>query len=40
LDISRIKQLGWEPKIGLREGIRQVYKEYLRHIGWSNDSKR
>jgi len=28
LDVSKIKQLGWEAKIGLEEGIRQVYRRY------------
>jgi len=29
LDISRIKSLGWEPKVGLEEGIRRTYEWYL-----------
>jgi len=28
LDVSKVKQLGWEPKIGLEEGIKKVYEEY------------
>ncbi len=28
LDITKIKSLGWEPKIGLREGIKSTYKWY------------
>jgi len=28
LDVSKIKQLGWEAKIGLEEGIKRVYEEY------------
>jgi GDP-L-fucose synthase len=28
LDVSRIRALGWEPEIGLREGIQQTYKWY------------
>ena len=27
LDVSRLRGLGWEPRIGLREGIAQVYAE-------------
>ncbi|MBL0712794.1 MAG: GDP-L-fucose synthase [Desulfosarcina sp.] len=29
LDISRLRRLGWQPRIGLREGIRQTYRSYL-----------
>jgi len=29
LDISRIKQLGWQPRIGLQEGIKKTYGWYL-----------
>jgi GDP-L-fucose synthase len=29
LDVSKMKQLGWEAKIGLREGIRKTYEWYL-----------
>jgi GDP-L-fucose synthase len=28
LDVSKVKQLGWKPKIGLEEGIRKVYNWY------------
>jgi len=28
LDITKIKELGWEPKIGLKEGIKSVYSWY------------
>jgi GDP-L-fucose synthase len=28
LDISRLTNLGWRPRIGLREGIRQVYSQF------------
>jgi GDP-L-fucose synthase len=31
LDVSRLKALGWQPKIGLREGIKQTYQWYLDH---------
>ncbi|HUT42920.1 MAG TPA: NAD-dependent epimerase/dehydratase family protein, partial [Desulfobacterales bacterium] len=29
LDISKIKKLGWKPKIALKDGIRNVYEWYL-----------
>ncbi|MFA6235241.1 MAG: GDP-L-fucose synthase [Bacteroidota bacterium] len=29
LDVSRLKGLGWEPKISLEEGIRRTYEWYL-----------
>lgn len=29
LDISRLRQLGWEPTIGLREGIEATYRWYV-----------
>jgi len=28
LDVSKLKGLGWEPKIGLRDGIRRTYEWY------------
>jgi GDP-L-fucose synthase len=28
LDISRIQELGWKPRIGLRDGLVSVYQEY------------
>lgn len=31
LDISRLRALGWSPKIGLRDGIAQTYRWYLEH---------
>ncbi len=33
LDISRLKELGWQPKIELADGIRQVYRWYLDSAG-------
>lgn len=30
LDVSRLKALGWRPRIGLREGIEQTYAWYLK----------
>jgi GDP-L-fucose synthase len=29
LDVSRLRGLGWKPRITLEEGIRKVYGEYL-----------
>ncbi|MEI6247164.1 MAG: GDP-L-fucose synthase [Verrucomicrobiota bacterium] len=31
MDVARIKNLGWTPRIGLDEGIRGVYAWYLQH---------
>ncbi|WP_035857842.1 GDP-L-fucose synthase family protein [Cryptosporangium arvum] len=31
LDVSRIKALGWEPTVELRDGIRGVYEWFLEH---------
>jgi GDP-L-fucose synthase len=33
LDISRLKALGWRPKIGLEEGLRSTYAWWLAHRG-------
>lgn len=32
LDISRMRALGWEPKIELEEGIRKSYQWYVQHL--------
>ena len=29
LDITRLTQLGWQPRIGLRDGIKKTYAWYL-----------
>ena len=29
-----MKALGWEPKIGLREGIESTYKWYKNNLGY------
>ena len=31
MDSSRIFKLGWHPRIGLEEGIRMVYDDFLKH---------
>ncbi|MGO8685384.1 MAG: GDP-L-fucose synthase family protein [Thermoleophilia bacterium] len=38
LDVSRITQLGWQPKIGLEEGIRTTYAWFVEHYGASSGS--
>jgi len=32
LDVSRLRALGWAPKIGLKEGIDSTYAWYLAHV--------
>ena len=29
LDVSKLASLGWRPKIGLEEGIKKVYQQFL-----------
>jgi GDP-L-fucose synthase len=36
LDVSRLKDLGWKPKIPLRDGIKMAYEWYCSSIGVSN----
>jgi GDP-L-fucose synthase len=31
MDVSRIKALGWRPRISLREGLRDAYADFLNH---------
>ena len=31
LDISKIRKLGWEPSIGLKQGLEDTYKWFLRN---------
>ena len=33
LDISRLQQLGWQPKITLEDGVRDAYQWFLRNFG-------
>ena len=33
LNVDKIKSLGWEPKIGLREGIEETYNWYKENVG-------
>ncbi|TPQ27228.1 GDP-L-fucose synthase family protein [Methylomonas koyamae] len=33
MDVSKLKSLGWEPKIGLEEGLSSTYKWFLAHQG-------
>ena len=34
LNVDKIKSLGWEPKIGLKEGIESTYEWYKKNIGY------
>ncbi|UPT62235.1 MAG: GDP-L-fucose synthase [Hyphomonadaceae bacterium JAD_PAG50586_4] len=36
LDVSRLKALGWSPRIDLRSGVRDTYTWYLNHHGVSS----
>jgi GDP-L-fucose synthase len=29
MDVSRLRAMGWSPRIGLREGVRDAYQWYL-----------
>jgi GDP-L-fucose synthase len=29
LDVSKLASLGWKPKIGLEEGVKKVYQQFL-----------
>ncbi len=33
LDISKITKMGWEPKVGPEQGIKQTYEWYEEHLG-------
>jgi len=32
LDVGRIQRLGWEPRIGLTDGIRSTYEWFQKHL--------
>ena len=32
LDISRIRELGWTPTVGLREGIESAYEDFRAYL--------
>ena len=34
LNVDKMKALGWEPKISLREGIESTYEWYKNSIGY------
>ena len=34
LDVSKLNELGWKEKTGLREGIELAYEDYLRLFNW------
>ena len=33
LDTSRLRQLGWQPRITLEDGVRDTYQWFLRNLG-------
>ena len=37
MDATRIKSLGWQPKIPLKQGIQQFYQWYVKHISGEYD---
>lgn len=32
LDLARLRSVGWEPRISLKEGLRLAHAEYLKHL--------
>jgi GDP-L-fucose synthase len=32
MDLTRLKKLGWQSKIGLLEGLQETYRWYLQHV--------
>ena len=39
LDVSRLAALGWQPSIGLGDGIRRTYRWYLDHVNSGIDTR-
>lgn len=37
LDVTRLRELGWRPRIGLQQGIAETYRWYLANIGGTED---
>jgi GDP-L-fucose synthase len=33
LDVGRITELGWQPRVGLRDGLARTYASYVSHVG-------
>ena len=40
LNISKIKSLGWEPKISLENGLTETYKDFCKEFGKTNNKIR
>jgi GDP-L-fucose synthase len=38
MDTSRLNSLGWQPRIGLREGLLEAYKDFCTHIAESRST--
>ena len=36
LDVSKLTNLGWSPKIGLEEGIKLTYEWYVKDVSGAN----
>ncbi|HQQ67105.1 MAG TPA: hypothetical protein PLO55_13305, partial [Thermotogota bacterium] len=38
LDISRIRQMGWRHRIGLKEGLALTYRHFLKEMQQQSDT--